>query len=97
MKNAGAVPFVCNTIDIYLHLLYHGIACEKSRTQKGNVSMSEHVNVCEYIESNCVRVEADCFDIEQIMESGQCFRIYKLSLQERKSFAKARVWRIVKA
>ena len=44
--------------------------------------MSENVNVCEYIESNCVHVEADCFDLEQIMESGQCFRIYKLSLQE---------------
>ena len=54
----------------------------KSRMQKGNVSMSENVNVCEYIESKCVHVEADCFDLEQIMESGQCFRIYKLSLQE---------------
>ena len=64
----------------------------KSRMQKGNVSMSENVNVCEYIESKCVHVEADCFDLEQIMESGQCFRIYKLSLQEQE-----RVWRIVKA
>lgn len=42
--------------------------------------MSENINVCEYIESKCVHVEADCFDLEQIMESGQCFRIYKLSL-----------------
>ena len=37
--------------------------------------MSENVNVCEYIESKYVHVEADCFDLEQIMESGQCFRI----------------------
>ena len=44
--------------------------------------MSENVNVCEYIKSKYVHVEADCFDLEQIMESGQCFRIYKLSLQE---------------
>lgn len=61
----------------------------KSRMQKGNVSMSENVNVCEYIESNCVHVEADCFDLEQIMESGQCFRIYKLSLQEQEKLCKS--------
>ena len=61
----------------------------KSRMQKGNVSMSEYVNVCEYIESNCVHVEADCFDLEQIMESGQCFRIYKLSLQEQEKLCKS--------
>ena len=29
MTNAGAVPFVCNTIDIYLHLVYHGIGTGK--------------------------------------------------------------------
>ena len=53
--------------------------------------MSENVNLCEYIESKCVHVEADCFDLEQIMESGQCFRIYKLSLQEQEySFAAKR-------
>ena len=52
--------------------------------------MSEHVNVCEYIESNCVHVEADCFDLEQIMESGQCFRIYKLSLQEQEKLCKSK-------
>jgi hypothetical protein len=34
MTNAGAVPFVCNTIDIYLHLLYHGIVCEKSHAER---------------------------------------------------------------
>ena len=51
--------------------------------------MSENVNVCEYIESNCVHVEADCFDLEQIMESGQCFRIYKLSLQEQEKLCKS--------
>ena len=33
--------------------------------------MSENVNVCEYIESKYVHVEADCFDLEQIMESGE--------------------------
>ena len=52
--------------------------------------MSENVNVCEYIESNCVHVEADCFDLEQIMESGQCFRIYKLSLQEQEKLCKSK-------
>ena len=51
--------------------------------------MSENVNVCEYIESKCVHVEADCFDLEQIMESGQCFRIYKLSLQEQEKLCKS--------
>ena len=49
----------------------------KSRMQKGNVSMSENVNVCEYIKSKYVHVEADCFDLEQIMESGQCLDVYK--------------------
>ena len=62
----------------------------KSRMQKGNVSMSENVNLCEYIESNCVHVEADCFDLEQIMESGQCFRIYKLSFQEQEKLCKSK-------
>ena len=52
--------------------------------------MSENVNVCEYIESKCVHVEADCFDLEQIMESGQCFRIYKLSLQEQEKLCKSK-------
>ena len=52
--------------------------------------MSENVNLCEYIESKCVHVEADCFDLEQIMESGQCFRIYKLSLQEQEKLCKSK-------
>ena len=52
--------------------------------------MSENINVCEYIESKCVHVEADCFDLEQIMESGQCFRIYKLSLQEQEKLCKSK-------
>ena len=52
--------------------------------------MSENVNVCEYIESKYVHVEADCFDLEQIMESGQCFRIYKLSLQEQEKLCKSK-------
>ena len=52
--------------------------------------MSENVNVSEYIESKCVHVEADCFDLEQIMESGQCFRIYKLSLQEQEKLCKSK-------
>ena len=29
-------------------------------------------------DSKCVQIEADCFDLEQIMESGQCFRIYRI-------------------
>ena len=52
--------------------------------------MSENVNLCEYIESKCVHVEADCFDLEQLMESGQCFRIYKLSLQEQEKLCKSK-------
>ena len=52
--------------------------------------MSENVNVCEYIESKYVHVEADCFDLEQIMESGQCFRIYKLSLQEQEKLCESK-------
>ena len=34
------------------------------------------------VQSNGVQIEADCFDLEQIMESGQCFRIYRLSVSE---------------
>ena len=34
------------------------------------------------VQSNGVQIEADCFDLEQIMESGQCFRIYRVSVSE---------------
>ncbi len=34
------------------------------------------------VQSNGVQMEADCFDLEQIMESGQCFRIYRVSEKE---------------
>ncbi len=34
------------------------------------------------VQSNGVQIEADCFDLEQIMESGQCFRIYRVSENE---------------
>ena len=34
------------------------------------------------VQSNGVQIEADCFDLEQIMESGQCFRIYRGSEKE---------------
>ena len=34
------------------------------------------------VQSNGVQIEADCFDLEQIMESGQCFRIYRVSEEE---------------
>ncbi len=34
------------------------------------------------VQSNGVQIEVDCFDLEQIMESGQCFRIYRVSTEE---------------
>ena len=34
------------------------------------------------VQSNGVQIEADCFDLEQIMESGQCFRIYRISTED---------------
>lgn len=34
------------------------------------------------VQSNGVQIEADCFDLEQIMESGQCFRIYRVSEED---------------
>ena len=34
------------------------------------------------VQSNGVQIEVDCFDLEQIMESGQCFRIYRVSAEE---------------
>ena len=34
------------------------------------------------VQSSGVQIEADCFDLEQIMESGQCFRIYRVSENE---------------
>lgn len=37
------------------------------------------------VQSNGVQVEADCFDLEQIMESGQCFRICRVSTNEKGS------------
>lgn len=37
------------------------------------------------VQSNGVQIEADCFDLEQIMESGQCFRIYRVSEKEDQS------------
>ena len=51
----------------------------KSRMQKGNVSMSENVNVCEYIESKCVHVEADaCHSLNRAKTCNEFCGVWQL-------------------
>ena len=49
--------------------------------------MSENINVCEYIESKCVHVEADCFDTPLIIPSQISeIRIFEQLISVRKVF-----------
>lgn len=57
------------------------MSVKTNRQQTAGEHIQENAQTA-LVQSNGVQVEADCFDLEQIMESGQCFRIYRVSSED---------------